>query len=202
MKIFITGTDTNVGKTLVSAWLCVHSGADYWKPVQAGTEPETDSAVVARLSGARVHAETWRLALPASPHLAAQRAGVQIQLQDFQMPAAEKLIIEGAGGALVPLNERDVMTDLIEKLDCPVIVVARSTLGTINHTCLTLETLRARKLTVLGVVMSGEPNADNRAAIEHYGRVPVLAQLPFLTKPSRAALQSIKPNEALRKFLV
>ena len=202
MKIFITGTDTNVGKTLVSAWLCLHSGADYWKPVQAGVEPETDSATVARLSGTRVHAETWRLALPASPHLAAQREGVHIQLQDFQAPAAKKLIIEGAGGALVPLNERDVMTDLIAKLDCPVIVVARSTLGTINHTCLTLEALRTRGLEVLGVVMNGEPNADNRAAIEQYGRVPVLAELPFLAQPSRAALQAIKPSQALRELLV
>ena len=159
---FVSGTDTGIGKTVVSAWLALHNRADYWKPVQSGIDEHgTDSERVARLSGARVHAEAYRLREPLSPHLAAAIDGVHIDLEAFRPPVAERLVIEGAGGVLVPLNAEHTMLDLMARLGAPVVLVARSALGTINHTCLSLQALRARGIEVAGVVVVGEPNADN-----------------------------------------
>jgi dethiobiotin synthase len=200
--IFVTGTDTGIGKTVVSAWLALHARADYWKPVQSGVDADgTDSELVFRWSGARIHAETLRLSEPLSPHLAAQRDGVRIQLQDFSLPSAGRLVVEGAGGVLVPLNDHDTMIDLMRHLALPVLLVARSGLGTINHTCLSVGALRARGVPVAGVVMVGDPNPENRFAITHYARVPVLAELPRLAQVTQAALQSHPvPPELLRLF--
>lgn len=189
--IFVTGTDTGIGKTVVSAWLALHARADYWKPVQSGLDPEgSDSDQVLRLSGARLHRETYRLSQPLSPHLAAQRDSVHIALEAFVRPDADRLVVEGAGGVLVPLNEQHTMIDLMLHLKLPVLLVARSGLGTINHTCLSVQALRARQVSIAGVVMVGEPNAANRAAIEHYAQVPVLAELPHYAQVTRPALQA------------
>lgn len=194
MKLFVTGTDTGVGKTVVSAWLCLHSGADYWKPVQSGHPPDSDSADVARLSGARVHPERHLLRLARSPLDAAAAEGLRISLDDFSLPRTERpLIIEGAGGVLVPLNEDETMLDLMARLGAPVLVAARTCLGTINHTCLTLAALRARNLPVFGVILCGETDQSNRKAIEHFGHVQVLAHIPPLTPLTRGALQRVAP---------
>ena len=188
MRLFVTGTDTGVGKTVVAAWLCLHLGATYWKPIQSGLDGETDTQIVARLSGAPTAPEAYRLPDALSPHLSAARAGLRIALDRIVAPSATRLVIEGAGGLLVPLDETRTMADLIARLGAPVLVVARSGLGTINHTRLTLEALRARGLTAIGVVMVGEPNAENRRAIERYGRTSVLAEIPPLPRIDRATL--------------
>ena len=201
MKIFVTGTDTHVGKTLVSSWLCLHLQADYWKPIQCGTTPHTDTETVAQLTGVRTHAETYRLQLAASPHLAAAREGVVINTADCQLPTADRLIIEGAGGLLVPLNQYDRMIDLMAKFNLPVLLVARSTLGTINHTCLSLQALRSLNIPVLGVVLCGELNAENKTAIETYGEVEVLAELPELATIDRDALKAISLPKRLQELL-
>jgi dethiobiotin synthetase/malonyl-CoA O-methyltransferase len=184
--IFVTGTDTDVGKTMVSAWLVRSWQADYWKPVQSGTNQCWDADVIAALAaGARIHPSTYALPEPLSPHEAAQLAGVDIELAAFQLPDTDRpLVVEGAGGALVPLNGKDLMADLMVRLGLPVLVVARSALGTINHSLLTIEALRRRGLVVAGVVMNGPPNAANRHAIEHYGDVPVVGELPNLSDAS------------------
>lgn len=191
--VFVTGTDTGVGKTVVSAWLVRCWQADYWKPVQSGLEDETDAETVRRLSGAepgRIHPGRWHLTAPLSPHEAARRDGVRIALEDFVLPRTPRpLVVEGAGGVLVPLNERDLMADLMAHLALPVLVVARSTLGTINHTLLTLEALRRRDLAVRGVIMVGPQNAANRAAIEHYGAVTVLGELPLFSEVTPYCLE-------------
>jgi len=203
VKIFVTGTDTGVGKTVVSAWLCLHSGADYWKPVQSGHSPTTgadrDADEVARLSGARVHPERHLLRLARSPFEAASAQGLRIGLDDFSLPQTDRpLVIEGAGGVLAPLNEDETMLDLMARLGAPVLVVARTGLGTINHTCLTLSALRARNLFVFGVVLSGQLDQANAEAIEHFGNVRVLAHIPPLTPLSRGALLRVAPTrEAL-----
>lgn len=193
--IFITGTDTNVGKTVVSAAIMARYRAEaplrYWKPIQTGIEQDDDSAEVARLAGAGTglrprHDEILpsgaRLPRPVSPHLAARLAGTRITVRSLveQLDDDEETrwIVEGAGGVLVPINERETMADLIGALDLPVLVAARSTLGTINHTLMTIEVLRRRMLRVAGVVMVGEPNDENRLAIERYGAVEVLGQMP------------------------
>jgi dethiobiotin synthase len=189
--LFVTGTDTGIGKTVVSAWIALHAHADYWKPVQSGLDASgSDSEQVQRLSGARWHPETYRLSQALSPHLAARRDGVHISLDTFVMPDAERLVVEGAGGVLVPLNTDHTMLDLMLHLALPVLLVARSGLGTINHTCLSAAALKARGVPIAGVVMVGEPNADNRAAIEHYAGVPVLAELPRFELVAEAALRA------------
>lgn len=197
MRVFVTGTDTDAGKTIVSAWLCLHSGADYWKPIQSGHPPDRDADTVARLSGARIHPERHLLRAPLSPHEAAALEGVRIELDDFRLPqTSSPLVIEGAGGVLVPLNETATMLDLMERLGAPVLIAAKSGLGTINHTCLTLAALRSRNLPVLGVVLSGPPHPANRQAIEHFGSVAVLAELPPLAPLTREALKRIAPKPA------
>ncbi len=208
--VFVTGTDTNVGKTVVSAALMVRfPGARYWKPIQTG--PDDDTSEVLRLAEAQRNAAYHhgvRLPDAVSPHLAAQRAGTRV---DPAFHAAsvkdsdDKWIVEGAGGALVPVNEADLMIHLMERLGLPVLIAARGTLGTINHTLLTLEALRARRLTIAGVVMVGAPNTDNRAAIEHYGSVAVLGEMPHFDPLTPAALrlwatESLDPAGRLRGF--
>jgi dethiobiotin synthase len=145
---FVTGTDTDVGKTVVSAWLVVRLGANYWKPVQAGNHPETDSAIVRRLtevSPERILPEAYVLPEPIAPHEAARRAGVAIDMQKLVPPPGDRpLVVEGAGGVLVPLTDRAFVIDLARELELPVILVTRSTLGTINHTLLSLEAIRRR----------------------------------------------------------
>ncbi len=174
--LFVTGTDTGVGKTVVSAVLAASRGWGYWKPIQTGTE--SDTAEVARLAGCDIHDTGIRLPEPVSPHLAARFARTHISLHDLPVPEGD-WIVEGAGGVLVPINEYETMVDLIMMLRLPVIVAARTTLGTINHTLLTLAVLRSRDLKIEKVVMVGESNKENRAAIEHYGQVAV-DELPWL----------------------
>ncbi len=188
MRVFITGTDTGVGKTLVSSWLCAHSGFDYFKPIQTGYLEGADSDLVARDAGVYTHPEIYRYKAPVSPHWAAELEGDEIDLSAIQLPDAKQLVIEGAGGVCVPLNGRDLMIDLIARLDVPVILVASSRLGTINHSLLTLNALHARGLTVLGVVVSGALQPTSCAAIEHFSHSSILATLPYLPQISREIL--------------
>lgn len=202
---FVTGTDTDVGKTLVAAWLVTQLGASYWKPVQAGIEPETDSATVQRLAelpAARILPEAYLLPEPLAPHEAARRAGITIDLDRLAVPAHEGLIVvEGAGGLMVPLTDSAYMIDLAADLDLPIILVARSTLGTINHTLLSIEAIRRRGLPLAGVVIAGPETPHNRAAIERYGQIEVLAEIPWLEQPiNRAALEAIPPEFDLIKL--
>ena len=191
--IFVTGTDTGIGKTTVCAALLHRYRASaalrYWKPVQTGWPEDDDTATVRAFSAAEdaeICSAGIRLPRPLSPHLSARLHGTTIAMDAILAPAqaaddARAWIVEGAGGLLVPLNDAQLMSDLIAALQLPVLVVARSALGTINHTLLTLEALRARALQAAGVVMVGERNEENRRAIEHYGRVPVLGQMPHFS---------------------
>ena len=184
--LFVTGTDTGVGKTVVSAVLATSRGWGYWKPIQTGAE--SDTAEVARLAGCQVHDEGVRLPEPLSPHLAASLANTRIALTDLHIPEGN-WIVEGAGGVLVPINERETMLDLMTMLTLPVVVAARTTLGTINHTLLTLAALRSRELSIEKVVMVGEPNRENRAAIERYGQVTV-DEVPWLDPLTPEAIRA------------
>jgi dethiobiotin synthase len=201
---FVTGTDTDVGKTIVSAWLLAHLDADYWKPVQAGTEPETDSVTVRRLaevSADRILPEAYVLPDAMAPHEAARRAGVSIDMAKLMAPAMDRLlVVEGAGGMLVPLTDTAYVIDLASELQLPVLLVARSTLGTINHTLLSIEALRRRGLPLAGVVMNGPDTPHNRAAIERYGDVSVIAEIPWLPIVTRATLLEIEPELDLEKL--
>jgi dethiobiotin synthetase len=197
---FVTGTDTGVGKTVLSALLVAALDGIYWKPVQTGTLEGTDRNSVrvwAACPEERLLQERYKFDPPVSPHLAAREAGVCIVIEAFELPATvagHPLIVEGAGGAMVPLNENDLMFDLMLRLDLPVVVAARTTLGTINHTLLTLAALRGARLGVHGVVMIGEGNIENRRAIEHYGKVRVVGHIPVLQEISREALLDVFAN--------
>jgi dethiobiotin synthase len=201
---FVTGTDTDVGKTLVSAWLMTHLDAVYWKPVQAGVEPETDSITVRRLAEVaadRILPEIYLLPDAMAPHEAARRAGVTMEMAKLAPPATNRLLIaEGAGGILVPLTGDDYVIDLAAQLQLPILLVARSTLGTINHTLLSIEALRRRGLPLAGVVMNGPETPHNRAAIERYGDVDVIAEIPWLPSVTRATLREIEPELDLDKL--
>jgi dethiobiotin synthetase len=193
-RYFITGTDTGVGKTVLSALLCAALDACYWKPIQTGTDEGMDSRTVAELAElpeARIIPEAYRFRQSVSPQLAARWAGERISLKDLQMSEAAPgvaLIVEGAGGALVPLNEREFMVDLMRQFALPVLLAARSSLGTINHTLLSLAALGRAGLKVEGVVLIGERNTDNREAVEEYGRVRVVGEIPRIEKLCRPAL--------------
>jgi malonyl-CoA O-methyltransferase len=181
--VFITGTDTGVGKTVVSACLARAWEADYWKPVQTGlADDPSDTATVAILADLpkeRLHAPAHAFDPPVSPHLASAQAGAHIAAARLDLPASERLtVVEGAGGALVPLNDHETMLDLMDRLNLPVVVVAADRLGAISQTLLTLEALRGRALKVAGVVLTGDPFADNASAIARHGRVRILARLP------------------------
>jgi dethiobiotin synthase len=168
----------------------------YWKPIQTGSAQDSDTEEVRRLVGGNegaVFDRGVRFAPPVSPHLAARMAGTSIDLGAVvelarDEPAATRWIVEGAGGALVPINDSDLMVDLMCRLQLPIVVVAVPTLGTINHTLLTLEALRTRRLRVAGVLLVGNPNIDNQQAIERYGDVVVLGTVPQLTPLTAAAV--------------
>jgi len=188
----VTGTDTGVGKTVFSAALTAALDGCYWKPVQAGRDDGTDAEAVARLAGLnadRVFPEAYCLTTPCSPHLAAAIDGVEIDPARLALPDGSRpLIIEGAGGALVPLTRSLVYADLFCRWGLPVIIVARTTLGTINHSLLTIEALRRRQIMVHGVAFVGEENADSEAIICQLGRVKRLGRLERLPTLDSASL--------------
>jgi malonyl-CoA O-methyltransferase len=184
LGVFVTGTDTGIGKTVVSSCLARAWAADYWKPVQTGlAEDPGDTQTVAALANLlaeRLHPPRFAFAAALSPHAAAAMEGKAVRLGDFTLPRSHRpIVVEGAGGALVPLNGEASMADLCTRLGLPAVVVVRDRLGAISHTLMTLEVLRARGAEILGVVMVGEPFADNAEAIAAHGRVRILARLPW-----------------------
>ena len=180
-QIFVTGTDTGIGKTVVSALLTVGLNASYWKPIQSGAAPSTDTEWIRKhteLPEERFFKERYVLQKPLSPHISSALENISISLEEFHLPTQGPLIVEGAGGVMVPINERgDLIVDLIKKLNLPTVVVARSTLGTINHTLLTLRELHSRHIPALGVVLNGPKNRENRKSIEKYGQIPILGEI-------------------------
>lgn len=187
----VTGTDTGVGKTVFAAGLAAHLRARYWKPVQSGLEDASDSELAARLSGgrARILPEGYRLTQPLSPHESARLDGVTIDAERLDLPEGEgPLVVEGAGGVLVPLTDSLLLGDLFARWKLPTIIVARTSLGTINHSLLTLEALKARSVPVAGIAFSGEGNPASEAAIIGFGKVPHLGRLPRLDPLDAASL--------------
>lgn len=185
-KFFVAGTDTGIGKTFVSAMLMSGLDATYWKPIQAGLGEETDTEFVQRVSEAedsRIIPERYRLETPMSPHGAADIEGVSISLNDFELQEfnTKHLIVEGAGGLMVPINWKDTVLDLIEYLKLPVLLVARSSLGTLNHTLLSIEALRSRNIDVFGVLLNGEKHKHNKQTIEYFTDLPVGEVFPVET---------------------
>ena len=197
MQLVIAGTDTDVGKTIVSALVVQGLAARYWKPVQSGLAAGSDSARVRELlalPAERLLPEAYRFQAPVSPHWAAELEGARIDPGRLALPEVEEpLVVECAGGLMVPLRlDADVSLLQIDQLGVwglPVLLVARSGLGTLNHTLLSLEALRQRAIPVLGLVLNGPLHPDNPRTLEALGGVPVLAQLPPLEPLSAKGLQ-------------
>lgn len=184
LRLVVTGTDTGIGKTVFSAALTDALGACYWKPIQAGLDEATDSETIHRLGRIPpqcIFPEAWRLNTPASPHLAAERDGVTILPEALSPPATTlPLVIEGAGGLLVPLTRRAAFVDVFARWRFPVVLCARTSLGTINHTLLSLEAMRQRLIPILGVAFIGDAHPDTEAVIAEMGGVRHLGRLPRL----------------------
>lgn len=188
MKLFITGISTDVGKTIASAIIVEALQADYWKPIQAGDLDSSDShKIKSYISNDKtvIHGNSYKLNTPASPHLAAELDGITIDLKQIAAPKTKKhLVVEGAGGVFVPLNNNDCVIDLIQK-DYKVIVVSRHYLGSINHTLLTIEALKNRKIYIAGIIFSGDENKSsesiilNKTGVKCIGRIE---QEPYFDK--------------------
>jgi len=204
-RIVVTGTDTEIGKTVFAAGLADMLGACYWKPIQSGLEGETDSEIVARLGGLssdRILPERYRLKTPVSPHQSAAIDGVNIEIDRLAAPdtSGRPLVVEGAGGLMVPLDQSTLYIDVFARWRLPVVLCARTSLGTINHSLLSIEALRRREIELLGVAFIGESHPENERAICDIGRVKHLGRLPRLSPLSQSTLReaftaSFKPAD-------
>ena len=201
--LIVSGADTGIGKTIFSAALTQALQGCYWKPVQSGLEEETDSETVRRLAPeCPVLPEQWRLQLPASPHLSAETEGVEIEPAALNIPHCNRpLVVEGAGGLMVPLTRSQTYLDIFTRWQQPVILCARTQLGTINHSLLSLESLHNRNIPVLGVAFIGHAHEDSEGIICELGKVRRLGRLPILDdlKPQLLA-QAFAENFNLQDF--
>ncbi len=208
-QLVVCGTDTDVGKTVVSALLVQGLGARYWKPVQCGLEDGGDSARVSQLLGvaaeptaARILPEAYRYSNPVSPHWAAELENSPLDPDRLSLPGGEgPLVVETAGGLLVPLRRDLLQIEQIRRWGLPVLLVARSGLGTLNHTLLSVEALRQRRIPLLGLVLNGPLHPDNPATLEAFTGVPVLACLPPLPALTAAALATFWQESNLAERL-
>lgn len=182
---FITGIGTGIGKTVVSAVLTEKLNADYWKPIQSGDLEISDSLMIKHLISNKkttIHPECYRLGQPLSPHLSAKIDGIQITIDSINIPQITNcLIIEGAGGLMVPLNDDKLILDLIKKLKTKVIVVSQNYLGSINHTLLTLQILKSNNIEIQGLIFNGTANPESENYITNYSNVKVLGKIPKLS---------------------
>jgi dethiobiotin synthetase len=192
MTIVVTGTDTDIGKTVFAAALAGALGAHYWKPVQAGLDDGSDRERAARLSGlpeTKLIPEAYRLTTPCSPHRAAEIDRVAIDIDRLGLPSVGgPLVVEGAGGVLVPITRRLLFADLFARWHEPVVLVARTGLGTINHSLLSIEALRARNVPICGIAFVGDAVEDSEATIAAFGEVRRLGRLPLLPTLDRDTL--------------
>ncbi|MDR0968203.1 MAG: dethiobiotin synthase [Holosporaceae bacterium] len=177
MNVFVTGTDTDVGKTAISAWICLHTNADYWKPIQTGDD--SDKSVVAQISPhTKILPEAYKLAAPLSAYDSAKLENTKIDVNAFDRNL-ENTVVEGAGGALVPIADDFFTADLAKVCRAKALIVARSKLGFVNHILMTAEVLRARKIDILGIVINGQTEDYLKETVEKFSRLKILAVIPF-----------------------
>ena len=190
---FITGIGTGIGKTIVSSIVTEKLQADYWKPIQSGDLDQTDSMKVESLitnSKTVIHQEAFRLTQPLSPHLSATLDNIDLSMDKLFTPSTDNtLIIEGAGGLMVPLNDRELLIDYIIALQVEVILVSQNYLGSINHTLLSLELLKARNVTVKGIIYNGGSNIETERYINQYSPVEILGNIPVLDVITKETIQ-------------
>lgn len=198
-RYFITGISTGIGKTIVSAVITEKLKADYWKPIQSGDLDQSDSLKVESLiSNPRttIHPEIYRLTQPLSPHLSAKLDGVTIDFSKFKLPnTANNLVVEGAGGLMVPLNEKDLIIDLIKELEIEVILVSQNYLGSINHTLLSINLLKQYEIPIKGIIFNGDENMESEQYILNYSNVQSLGRIPLMGEIDRESI--IKAGDSI-----
>ena len=203
-KYFVTGIGTEVGKTIASAIITQALKADYWKPVQAGELDDSDRMKVENLidnDRSKFHPEAYRLNQPMSPHAAAERDGIEIDIASIIMPHTDNhLVIEGAGGLLVPLNDNDTILNLIEILNCEVILVSRHYLGSINHTLMSIELLKQRNIRIKGILFNGKENKDTESIITKMSGIEFLGRIDELDNLNKSVINSIAQD--LKNILI
>ena len=203
-RFFVTGTDTGVGKTLFCSILMNKFHYNYWKPIQTGNKNDNDTIYIkkiCKIPDIRFCKTVFSFKKPLSPQQASKYENVCVNLNKIKRPVTNNpLIIEGVGGILVPLNNTNLIIDLIKKLKLPVIIVSRSTLGTINHTLMTIKILRQNRVSIYGVVLNGPTNTKNAESIEHFGKVKVLTQIPFFKKVSLKKIKNFTNKNSLKIF--
>ena len=205
---FITGTDTGVGKTFFSALLIKKYNFDYWKPIQTGKFIENDTFYIKQNIGIeknRFHKPTYSFKKPLSPHLASNYEKISINMKKIKKPNSDRpLIIEGAGGILVPLNKKNLLIDLIKKFKFPVIVISKSILGTINHTLMTLEILKKNKINIFGVILNNIKNKkegyQNAKSIEDFGNIKVLGQISSINNITKKKIEILSKKKFISEF--
>ena len=175
-KYFITGTNTDVGKTIISALLCNNLNADYFKPIQTGSNDILDANTIKTLTNAEIHKNAYCLKVPSSPAFASKQENINIKIEDIKLPNVDSnLIVEGAGGCMVPINDKQTTIDLIKHFNIPVIIVVKNELGCVSSALTTITSLRVNNIEIAGVILNGDYDPfNNREAIEHYGDVEVL----------------------------
>lgn len=197
-KYFVTGIGTEIGKTVTAAILTEYLKADYWKPIQSGDLHQSDTIKVRALISnyeTRFHAEAYQLTQPFSPHYAAALDRVKIDLNAINLPETQNnLIVEGAGGLMVPLNNQDLIIDLIKKLGLEVVLVSKNYLGSINHTLLSAEALKSRNIPIKGIIFNGEANEASESIIKKMTGLKVIANIPVLHKIDKESVKTAAEN--------
>lgn len=201
--LVVTGIDTDIGKTIICSWLCVHTQWAYWKPIQTGAvqgDSASDSFQVKSLSHVEILPEQYIYKTACSPHEASHLEGKEIDCQAIHIPQ-QLTIIEGIGGVCVPLTMRTLFIDILASWTIPTLVVSSSRLGAINHTLLTLEALQHRDIPVLGIILNGGYNVHTHKAIEYYTQTPILGYFPPLPSVTNEILQSIALPQAIEDYV-
>ena len=195
LKFIICGTDTDVGKTLISSFFVRGLQSFYWKPIQSGIETETDSQSILRLSGinkVKILKEAYIFNKPVSPHWAAEIDKKKIDIKSLDLPSIDgSLVVETAGGLMVPITRNYLQIEQIQRWNLPVIIVCRSSLGTLNHTLLTIEALEKRNIKILGLIINGEKHLDNPKTIQEFSKLPIIAEFPRLSNIDKKNLDRL-----------
>lgn len=200
-RYFVTGIGTEIGKTVTSAVLVEKLKADYWKPIQSGDLHHSDTMKVKSLvsnPNSVFHEEAYKLTQPYSPHYSAQLDGVEIDLTHIQLPDTKNnLIIEGAGGLMVPLNKQHLIIDLIKQLEVEVILVSKNYLGSINHTLLSVEALKNRNIPIKGIIFNGDNNPSSEEAISGMSDLPIIGRIPAIIQLDKGHILKATENLTL-----
>ena len=205
LKLIICGTDTDVGKTLISSFFVRGLQSFYWKPIQSGVETETDSQSILRFSEIKkekILKEAYIFKKPVSPHWAAEIDEKKIDINLLKLPSTDgSLIVETAGGVMVPITRNFLQIDQIKRWDLPVIIVCRSSLGTLNHTLLTIEALKKRNIKILGLIVNGEKHLDNPKTLQEFSKLPIIAEFPRISNVDKNNLDRLWQELNIEKIL-